>query len=63
MTTSFDVTIHYAGKNYHFCAADIRRNTTDGAGNHLLHVLARDDDGERYVINMTPDWKIRSIIG
>ena len=59
--TDFTVTITAGGHTYTFHAADIRRDTADGAGNPIYHVLAHDEENTGASVNLNPDWTVRSL--
>ena len=59
--TDFTVTITVGDHTYTFAAADIRRDSFDGAGNPIYHVLAHDEDDTAAAVNLSPDWTVRSL--
>ena len=62
MLDDFKVCVVFEDKAYAFDAKQITRNTTDGDGNPILSVKANCSDGTQVVMNLTTDWKIKSII-
>lgn len=56
----FTISFSLNGTRYSFDAQNIYRYTTDGAGNPLYYVRAFGEDGTQAVVNLTPDWTIRS---
>lgn len=60
--TAFEVNFVHNGKHYTFDASTITRNLVDGGGNPILSVEVHDDDGRLGMCNLTPDWRIASLI-
>lgn len=60
--TAFEVNFVHNGKHYTFDASTITRNLVDGGGNPILSVEVHDDDGHLGICNLTPDWRIASLI-
>ena len=57
----FEIVIHYEGHTYTARSDTIRRNLSDGSGYPYLYALCVDESGRKGVVNLTPNWGIRSI--
>ena len=66
--SSFEVVVHHEGHQYAFYGDEIRRDTTDGAGNPILYARCyriadpvKHTFDMRGVINLNPDWTVKGI--
>ena len=66
--SSFEITANVNGQTVVFYGDEIARNVTDGAGNLLLHAPCyrvinpkTHTFDKRGVVNLNPDWTIRSL--
>ncbi len=67
--SSFEVTVYHDGKQYVFYGDEVRRDTTDGAGNQVLYARCyrivdpvKHTFDMRGVVNLNPDWTVKSIM-
>lgn len=65
---SFEVKVYTIGHTYVFYGDDVRRDTTDGSGTPILYAPCMEIDEahklvlNRGVINLNPDWTVKSIV-
>lgn len=57
----FVVRFKVNGMWYQFDGGTIDRSKTDGCGNPIYTADVHDENGRPGVVNLTPDWKIKSI--